>query len=143
MKAMICRVSVFLLLPLMILLLPSCRRDAPQAGRTPEARPEAPAAPASSPPGTVGPLPTDCYDTTHAMPCPPDRADPSGNRLPAHGGPCRIHVCTPCGSPKHATFRDEHGVASAGFCVCVPKSDDSGMGTFSCYSPQAWKMRSL
>src|SRR5689334_16133582 len=143
MHAMMCRVLALSLLALTIVVLPCCRRDAPQAGRAPEARAQAPAAPASSPPGTVGPLPVDCYDTSHAAPCPPDPTDSSGKKLPAHGGPCRIDVCRPCGSPKNLAFRDEHGVASAGFCVCVPKSDDSGMGTFSCYGPEAWKKRSL
>jgi hypothetical protein len=143
MRTMMCRISAPVLLALMIVLLPSCRRNAPQAGGATEARAGAPAAPASSPPGTVGPLPSDCYDTTHAAACPQDRTDPSGKGLPAHGGPCRLDVCRPCGSSKNVAFRDEHGAASAGFCVCVPKSDDSGMGTFSCYSPQAWKTRSL
>ena len=94
-----------------------------------------------SPPGTVGPLGADCYDTKGAPACPPDPTDPTGRKLPAHGGACSLHVCRPCGSQTALAFRDEGGRAMAGFCSCVPKSDDSGRGVFSCYSPDAWRKR--
>jgi hypothetical protein len=87
----------------------------------------------------VGPLGDDCYSTAGAVACPPDPTDPSGRKLPAHGGACSLPVCRPCGSAKKLAFRDEHGVAMAGFCICVPKSDDSGRGVFSCYVTEAWK----
>ena len=92
-----------------------------------------------APAGTVGPLGEDCYSTAGAVACPPDPTDPSGRKLPAHGGACSLPVCRPCGSAKKLAFRDEHGVATAGFCICVPKSDDSGRGVFSCYATEAWK----
>ena len=94
-----------------------------------------------SPAGTVGPLGDDCYSTAGAVACPPDPTDPSGRKLPAYGGACSLPVCHPCGSAKKLAFRDEHGVAMAGFCICVPKSDDSGRGVFTCYATEAWKKR--
>jgi hypothetical protein len=96
---------------------------------------------AASATGTVGPLGADCYDTSAAKACPPDPTDPSGQQLPAHGGACRLPVCRPCGSESKPSFRDEGGRASAGFCICVPRSDDSGRGVFTCYTTAAWKQR--
>jgi hypothetical protein len=116
----------------------ACRRPSsatPDAGVTPRT----PAA--SDPSGTVGPLGDDCYATTGAVACPPDPRDPSGRKLAAHGGPCHLPVCRPCGSETKLAFRDEHGIATAGFCICVPMSDDSGRGVFSCFSTDAWKKR--
>ena len=118
--------------------------------RTPTTATPAPAAvPAPIPPppavgqapGEVGPLGSDCYDTSHAKACPPDPSDPSGKKLPAYGGRCQFPVCRPCGSETAPSFRDEHGAPSAGYCICVPTSDSSGRGTLTCYSPGAWKSR--
>jgi len=127
----------------------TCERKAPPTaamGNAPPAAAENRAAPAAAenrapPAGTVGPLGDDCYSTAGAVACPPDPTDPSGQNLSAHGGACSLHVCRPCGSAAKLAFRDEHGVASAGFCVCVPRSDDSGRGVFTCYSTKAWKER--
>ncbi len=120
-------------------IISACHRASPDA-----APPAAPATNVPTPqsaPGEVGPLGSDCYDTKQAKACPPDASDPSGHKLPAHGGACRFPSCRPCGSEKALAFRDEHGAASAGFCICVPTSDSSGRGTLSCYSKQAWKSR--
>jgi len=94
-----------------------------------------------NPSGTVGPLPADCHDATNAKACPPDPTDPSGAKLPAHGGACRLPLCRPCGSETQPAFRDESGQRQAGFCTCVPMSDDSGRGVFSCYTTKVWKER--
>src|SRR2546429_170066 len=68
----------------------------------PSAGPAATATTRVTPPpaGTVGPLGNDCYSTTGAVACPPDPSDPSGRKLPAHGGACNLPVCRPCGSAK-------------------------------------------
>jgi hypothetical protein len=114
----------------------------------PETQPVEAPAPAITPPapdpvpGVVGPLGTDCFDTKNAKVCPPDPSDPSGHKLPAHGGACKFHICQPCGSEKTLAFRDDRGVPSAGYCICVPTSDSSGRGTLTCYSKEAWKRRS-
>jgi hypothetical protein len=127
----ICR-WVVLVSSLVVMAQPACRRT----GSKPSAADATPAAT-----GTVGPLGANCYDTTGAQACPPDPADPSGQRLPAHGGACRLPVCRPCGSETRLSFRDERGNAAAGFCICVPMSDDSGRGVFTCYTTEAWKKR--
>jgi hypothetical protein len=121
----------------------SCDRPSPAPSPTaPASPPPTPTNPTTpAPPGTVGPLGDDCYATAGAVACPPDPTDPSGRKLPAHGGACRLPVCRPCGSAKKLAFRDEHGRAMAGFCICVPKSDDSGQGVFTCYTTEAWKKR--
>jgi hypothetical protein len=130
-----------LVFALAIATAPACKRtssggapgDVPPPVRTPPSL--------ESAPGEVGPLGSDCFDTKDARACPPDPSDPSGHNLPAHGGACRFPVCRPCGSEAALAFRDEHGTASAGFCLCVPTSDSSGRGTLSCYDKQAWKNR--
>lgn len=131
-----------LILALMVGLGSACNRANPPPA--PSAAP-APAPPeASTPqsaPGEVGPLGSDCYDTKQAKACPPDPTDPTGRKLPAHGGGCRFPLCRPCGSETAVAFRDEHGAPSSGFCICVPTSDSSGRGTLSCYSSKAWKSR--
>ncbi|HVY37812.1 MAG TPA: hypothetical protein VHM31_07745 [Polyangia bacterium] len=131
-----------LILALLAGLGSACNRANPPPA--PSAAP-APAAPETftppSAPGEVGPLGSDCYDTKQAKACPPDPTDPSGKKLPAHGGACRFPLCRPCGSETAVAFRDEHGAPSSGFCICVPTSDSSGRGTLSCYSTKAWKSR--
>ena len=129
---MVMRRFAVLVLSFAVMAVPACRRS----GSKPSAGDASPSAT-----GTVGPLGADCYDTTSAKACPPDATDPSGQRLPAHGGACRLPVCRPCGSETALSFRDERGHASAGFCVCVPVSDDSGRGVFTCYTTDAWKKR--
>lgn len=125
----------------------ACNRTPPTAPPAPPAAPPAVPAPAPPPtsgaqaPGEVGPLGKDCYDTSLAIACPPDPSDPSGKKLPAHGGACHFPVCRPCGSETKSSFRDESGTPSAGYCICVPTSDSSGRGTLTCYSPRAWKSR--
>jgi len=91
--------------------------------------------------GTVGPIQPDCFDIKNARPCPTDSSDPSGKGLPAHGGPCRLPLCSPCGAASALAYRDEHGTATAGYCMCVPHSDDSGTGSFSCFDTASWKRR--
>jgi hypothetical protein len=61
--------------------------------------------------------------------------------LPAYGSVCHIPLCRPCGSDKDLAYRDLEGKPSAGYCICVPYSDDSAKGTFTCYTPEAWKKR--
>jgi len=125
-----------------VAIAPACQR-APRPEAEPASAPPRTALPPSleSAPGEVGPLGDDCYDTKHAKACPPDASDPSGHKLPAYGAACRFPVCRPCGSETARSFRDEHGAPSAGFCICVPKSDSSGTGTLTCYGKQAWKNR--
>lgn len=127
----------------------ACKREAAPvvepapAPPSPAPRPPIPTPPSLEPaPGEVGPLGSDCYDTKLAKACPPDPSDPSGQKLPAHGGECHFPVCRPCGSETKLAFRDEHGAPSAGYCICVPRSDSSGRGSLSCYSKEAWKRRS-
>ena len=132
-----------LILSLFAALSPACHRESsPAATATAPPSPPAPVFTPPSAPGEVGPLGNDCYDAKQAKPCPPDPSDPSGRKLPAHGGACRFPACRPCGSETTVAFRDEHGAPSSGFCICVPTSDSSGRGTFSCYSTKAWKARS-
>jgi hypothetical protein len=131
-----------LVLSLAVAIAPACKRATTPEGERANVPP--PVATPHSPepaPGEVGPWGSDCYDTKQAKACPPDESDPSGHKLPAHGGACRFPSCRPCGSEKALAFRDEHGAASAGFCICVPTSDSSGRGTLSCYSKDAWKKR--
>lgn len=142
-----------LLLTLAIVLAPACKKDTTNDTTAVAAAPaplaEAPRVPAPiSPPaalepapGEVGPLGSDCYDTKQAKACPPDGTDPSGHHLPAHGGECHFPICRPCGSETTVAFRDEHGTPSAGYCICVPRSDSSGRGSLTCYGKQAWKKR--
>ncbi|HEY8926665.1 MAG TPA: hypothetical protein VIU64_19915 [Polyangia bacterium] len=130
----------------------ACKRDsapavepaqAPPAAAAPAAPPPAPTPAALEPaPGEEGPLGGDCYDTKQAKACPPDPSDPSGRKLAAHGGECHFPVCRPCGSETALAFRDEHGAPSAGYCICVPRSDSSGRGSLTCYDKAAWKRRS-
>ena len=133
---MVMRRFALLVLSFAFVAIPACRRT----GVNPSAADGATTPGAT---GIVGPLGADCYDTTSAAACPPDPADPSGQRLPAHGGACRLPLCRPCGSATKPSFRDESGRASAGFCICVPTSDDSGRGVFTCYTTEAWKKRAL
>jgi len=133
---------------LLLLLLPlavGCRRQSTAAPEGPAAsgagREESPAAAPNESGGTVGPLGPRCFDTSHAEPCPADATDPSGHGLPAYGSVCHIPLCRPCGSDKAPAFRDLEGKPSAGYCICVPYSDDSAKGTFTCYTPEGWKKR--
>jgi len=128
-----------LLCALLAGLSSACHRDS--APPAPAATPLPETATPQSAPGEVGPLGSDCYDTKQAKACPPDPSDPTGRKLPAHGGACRFPLCRPCGSETAVAFRDEHGAPSSGFCICVPTSDSSGRGTLSCYSSKAWKSR--
>ena len=84
-----------------------------------------------------GPRPgdPDCYDTRAALPCPADSSDPSGRGLPTPGGVCRLAPCAACGSATAPAFRARDGVAHPGFCVCVVRSDDSGISVYSCLVP--------
>jgi len=135
---------------LALAVTPACKRAAaPEVepahapAVAPPVAPPIPTPPALEPaPGEVGPLGNDCYETKQAKACPPDPSDPSGRRLPAHGGECHFPVCRPCGSETALAFRDEHGAPSAGFCICVPRSDSSGRGSLTCYDKAAWKRRS-
>jgi hypothetical protein len=139
-----------LVFTLAIAMTPACKRastpEAEPAHAPPVIAPVAPAIPTppslDPAPGEEGPLGSDCYDTKQAQACPPDPSDPSGQKLPAHGGACHFPVCRPCGSATALAFRDEHGAPSAGYCICVPRSDSSGRGSLTCYSQEAWKSRS-
>jgi hypothetical protein len=136
--------SSLLILIVAAAMSPACQRANPESAPASDLAPSAPPTNAPTPqsaPGEVGPLGADCYDTKQAKACPPDASDPSGHKLPAHGGACRFPSCRPCGSEKTLAFRDDHGAASAGYCICVPTSDSSGRGTLSCYSKEAWKKR--
>ena len=77
----------------------------------------------------------DCYDTRAATPCPADSSDPSGRGLPTPGGVCHLATCAACGSATAPAFRDGDGAAHPGFCVCVVRSDDSGISVYSCSAP--------
>lgn len=137
------RLALGVLLSVAITAPLACERPTPAPSATAPAGPTPTETTRSTPPpaGTVGPLGDDCYSTAAAVACPPDPTDPSGRKLAAHGGACSLPVCRPCGSAKKPAFRDEHGVAMAGYCICVPKSDDSGRGVFTCYATEAWKKR--
>ena len=83
----------------------------------------------------------DCFDTAGAAPCPPDLKDPSGKKLPRHGGICTLPTCKPCGSNEAPAFRDSEGAPQVGWCMCIPTSDDSGHGTYTCSTKAAWDQR--
>lgn len=94
--------------------------------------------------GKVQPLmadPAACNSTAGAVACPPDAKDPSGRKLPATGGVCALPSCKPCGSASAPAFRDAAGAPKAGWCMCIPKSDDSGDATYSCFSVEEWAAR--
>jgi hypothetical protein len=82
-----------------------------------------------------------CYDTSGATACPPDKSDPSGKGLPASGSLCLLPPCKPCGSATAPASRDSAGKARPGWCICVPRSDDSGQGVFSCFGLDEWAQR--
>jgi len=84
------------------------------------------------------PIVGDCEDTKGSVACPPDATDPSGKKLPRQGGPCKLPTCKPCGSAGALAFRDAAGQAQAGWCRCIPKSDDSGEATYSCTAAADW-----
>lgn len=84
----------------------------------------------------------DCYSTAGAVACPPDSHDTSGRKLPAPGGLCTLPPCKPCGSATAPAYRDSTGAPQAGWCICVPKSDDSGIGIYTCFSTRDWNERS-
>jgi hypothetical protein len=84
------------------------------------------------------PIVGDCENTKGSVACPPDSTDPSGKKLPSQGGPCRLPTCKPCGSGATLAFRDAAGHAQAGWCRCIPKSDDSGEATYSCTAAADW-----
>lgn len=90
--------------------------------------------------GVVGPLAPDCHDTKSARPCPKDEADPTGRGLPAPGGHCASPSCRPCGSATKPAFRNSKGKATAGWCICVPRSDNIGVGVYSCFTPAEWRV---
>jgi len=77
----------------------------------------------------------DCYKKAGATTCPRDPSDPSG--LPRSGAVCSVPVCKTCGSDQVPAYRDESGAPHTGWCICVEKSDDSGVRIYSC-GPQAW-----
>jgi len=80
----------------------------------------------------VRPGSPDCYKIAGASACPPDSSDPSGRKLPQTGARCSLPECQTCGSPTTPTFRDATGAAQTGWCICVEKSDGSGVRTYSC-----------
>jgi hypothetical protein len=82
----------------------------------------------------------ECYDTKSATRCPADATDPSGKGLPAPGGACRLEPCQACGSATAPAFRDRAGAPQPGWCICVPRSDDSG-ATYSCFGLEEWRQR--
>jgi hypothetical protein len=94
-------------------------------------------APVAAPKKSV-PIVGDCADTKGSVACPPDSTDPSGKNLPRLGGPCTLPTCKPCGSAGALAFRDAAGQAQAGWCRCIPKSDDSGEATYSCTAVADW-----
>ena len=74
----------------------------------------------------------DCYRIAGAQMCPADPTDPSGKKLPRSGGICTLASCQVCGSDKVPAYRDSAGVPQIGWCICVAKSDDSGIAVYSC-----------
>ena len=82
-----------------------------------------------------------CYDTSTSTACPFDKTDPSGKGLPASGSLCLLPPCKPCGSATAPASRDGAGNPRPGWCICVPRSDDSGQGVFSCFSNDEWRDR--
>jgi hypothetical protein len=76
----------------------------------------------------------DCYKNAGTT-CPRDPSDPSG--LPQAGTVCALPVCHSCGSGTAPAYRDFTGSAQAGWCICVEKSDGTGVRTYSCRS-QPW-----
>jgi len=86
------------------------------------------------------PLPGDvnCYKTTNAKACPPPKDGPPGATLPKGGGVCSLPSCTPCGSATAPAFVDGDGNPKPGWCICVPRSDDSGVGVYSCFGLDTW-----
>ncbi len=82
-----------------------------------------------------------CYDTSASTACPPDKTDPSGKGLPTSGTLCLLPVCKPCGSATAPASRDSAGNPRPGWCICVPRSDDSGQGVFSCFGLEEWRVR--
>jgi hypothetical protein len=81
----------------------------------------------------------DCYKATGAGVCPKDPSDPSG--LPQTGAVCSVPICKTCGSDKVPAYRDATGAPHVGWCICVEKSDGSGVRTYSC-GPQPWGAKS-
>lgn len=81
-------------------------------------------------PGSPG-----CYNKTGAALCPRDPSDPAG--LPRSGAVCTVPVCKTCGSDQVPAYRDATGAPHTGWCICVEKSDDSGVRIYSC-GPQPW-----
>lgn len=79
-----------------------------------------------------------CYKTDTSAACPPDSTDTSGNMLPASGGACTQDPCKPCGSASANSYRDSTGVPKMGWCICVPTTDGSGGGVYSCASVKEW-----
>jgi hypothetical protein len=77
----------------------------------------------------------DCYKNAGAPACPRDPSDPTG--LPQAGTVCTLPVCDTCGSSTAAAYRDFTGAAQTGWCICVEKSDGSGIRTYSC-GPRPW-----
>jgi hypothetical protein len=82
----------------------------------------------------------ECYSTAAATACPADATDPSGKGLPTGGSACRLEPCRACGSATAPAFRDRSGLPQPGFCICVPRSDDSG-ATYSCFGVEEWRQR--
>lgn len=92
-------------------------------------------APATEVAAAVVPGSPDCYNNAGASACPRDPSDPSG--LPQAGTVCALPVCDTCGSATAPAYRDFSGAAQTGWCICVEKSDGTGIRTYSC-GPRPW-----
>lgn len=77
----------------------------------------------------------DCYKSGGASACPGDPSHPSG--LPQAGAICTLPVCRTCGSATAPAYRDFSGAVQTGWCICVEKSDGTGIRTYSC-RPHPW-----
>lgn len=97
-------------------------------------------APAQAPKAAATPT-GNCNDTSKSVACPADTSDPSGKGLPKPGGLCTVPACKPCGSATVPAFRDDTGAPRRGWCLCVPRSDDSPTATYSCFTLDDWAQR--
>jgi len=86
---------------------------------------------AAEPAARTAPAP--CYSTVGAAACPQEFTDAGERRLPASGAVCSLGPCKACGSATVPSYRDAAGIPRIGWCACVPRSDDSGLSTYSCF----------